>query len=48
MKVLSKSVVEHHTTPAKYTEELFGVVYLYSQTGSSFPTDINTALDEIK
>ena len=46
IKVLSKRVVEHNTTPAKYTGELFGVAYLYSQTGCSFPTDNNTARNE--
>ena len=29
-----------------YTEEAIGVDYLFRQTGSSFPTDINTAIDE--
>ena len=30
----------------QYTEEAIGVDYLFRQTGSSFPTDINTAVDE--
>ena len=29
-----------------YTEEAIGLNYLFRQTGSSFPTDINTAVDE--
>ena len=29
-----------------YTEEAIGVDYLFRQTGSPFPTDINTAVDE--
>ena len=29
-----------------YTDDAIGVDYLFRQTGSSFPTDINTAVDE--
>ena len=46
MKVLSRKIFEYHTTPAKYTGELFGVAYLYSQTGTCFPQDISSAVDE--
>ena len=30
----------------QYTGEAIGVDYLFRQTGSSFPTDINAAIDE--
>ena len=31
-----------------YTEEAMGVDYLFRQTGSSFPTDINTAIATVQ
>ena len=30
----SKKVLEYHPTPGKYTNELFGLEYLYQQSGS--------------
>ena len=37
---------EQFRIPIQYTEEAIDVDYLFRQTGSSFPTDINTAVDE--
>ena len=37
---------ENATAPQPYTEEAIGVDYLLQQTESSFPTDINSAIDE--
>ena len=41
-----EQITEIATAPQPNTEEAIGVNYLFRQTGSSFPTDINTAVDE--
>ena len=37
---------EQFRIPIQYTEEAIDVDYLFRKTGLSFPTDINTAVDE--
>ena len=46
MKVLGKPVLTPHITPHKYSGELFGVQYLYSQSGEQLPTMIDEEVDE--
>ncbi|KAK2190156.1 hypothetical protein NP493_87g00020 [Ridgeia piscesae] len=37
---------EHFRMPMAYTGEAIGIDYLFRQTGSSFPVDVNAAIDE--
>ena len=40
--MIGHSILPGFHPPAEYTNELFGVEYLYAQTGDGFNPDINT------
>ena len=45
-KVLGRPVLPPHTTPHKYSGELFGVQYLYAQSGEELPAMMDKEVDE--
>ena len=45
-KVLGRPVLRTHNTPNKYSGELFGVQYLYAQSGEELPEMIEEEVDE--
>ena len=45
-KVLGRPVLPPHTTPHKYSGELFDVQYLYAQSGEELPAMMDEEVDE--
>ena len=43
--VLGRPVLSTHTAPHKYSGELFGVQYLYAQSGDELPTMVDEEVE---